>query len=800
VSSPRADGSTAAGPLARLRGLARHAPLAVRLSVLSAALAGAVVCATFTALNVQVRSSARQLFADELARNQRTLVALQRDSRRQLVLSAALLAESPSLRSAIATYRAERRLAGALRPDLVATVERQLDQLGRDLNAGALLATDEQGHVFAAYTRSGARVTTEQDLSTLAALRNALDPQVVGTREEAWLSGLEIGGDYYSVGVAPLIVDGFTVGALVFGQQADSSMVAALRNAFDGEVILSAGNHVISSTMPAAAARAAIAVQAGEGSRTIDGAEYLTAIVPLGRTQRGTDLRLTLLQPVGPSVQTLTSTLQRDFLLYGSLAVLLAALGAAVLSRSLLRPLRGFIAFMRDGAARERVDRHFDADDAAPEIRTLNDSFTGLIASLERKREELEQRGAELAAANEVLTDEIREREHVQGALRESEQQLRQSQKLEAVGTLAGGIAHDFNNLLTVISGFTQIAVSRLGRAHPVADDLRQVSDASASAAALTHQLLAFSRKQVMQPRVLDLEEVVGGMAVMLRRLIGAQVELVVTHSGEAGRIRADPGQLEQVVLNLAVNARDAMPEGGTLTIATGHRVDAAGTRQVTLTVSDTGTGMSREVQERIFEPFYTTKDVGKGTGLGLSTVYGIVAQSGGTIEVDSVLRRGTRFIVVFPYIVEALQIPNVVDEELAVPGTGTVLVVEDNDAVRTMVEYTLSACGYRVIAVRSAVEALARARTEDRIDVLLTDIVMPQMSGPQLVERYLARFPTPEVIYMTGHVNESVMRLELDAETVLLRKPFTPAVLARTVRAALDHRTAPVALPHPGR
>lgn len=770
MSSQRAD--TRGAPLRALR----DAPLAARLGAFSAALAAAVVVATFTALSIQVRSSARQLFSDELARNQRTLVSLQRDSRRQLVTSAALLGESPGLRSAISTYRVEALTSGARRPDLTATVERQLEQLGRDLGAGVLLATDETGRVFASYARDGGRLPAGADLAALDAVRNALDPSVQATREEAYLSGLEIGDAYYSVGVAPLIVDGFTIGTLVFGERVDSTMVAALRSAFDGGIVLKAGPSIIASTLPAGA--------------TPDD-ETLAASVPLGRTQRGTPLELVLLQSTGPSVHALTATLQRDFLLYGGLAVLLAALGATMLSRSLLLPLRRFTAFMREGAEREQLGQAFDADDAGPEIRTLNESFEAVITSLGRKRQELEQRSADLAAANEVLTDEIRERERIQGALRESESQLRQSQKLEAVGTLAGGVAHDFNNLLTVIQGFTQIATSRLPNPHPVRDDLRQVSDASASAATLTHQLLAFSRKQVLRPRIVHLEDVVGDMAVMLRRLIGTQVSLEVSHAGEPARLRADPGQLEQVVLNLAVNARDAMPEGGTLTIATGHRARADGTREVVLRVTDTGTGMSPEVRERIFEPFYTTKEVGHGTGLGLSTVYGIVAQSGGAIAVESAPGRGTTMLLSFPFVSESRPMEELPETDALVPGSGTVLVVEDDDAVRALVEHALSACGYDVVAVRGGVEALARARTLAHVDVLLTDIVMSQMSGPQLVERYLARFPAPVVIYMTGHVDESVMRLELDSETVLLRKPFTPAVLARVVRTALDHRAS---------
>jgi len=408
------------------------------------------------------------------------------------------------------------------------------------------------------------------------------------------LDGLEVDGHYFGVGVAPLIVDGFTIGTIVVGEPVDSSLVTTLKRDFDGEIVVSAGERIISATLPDSIASIA-AREPGNAERALalGPEEYLAAIVPIGKTQRGTPLRITLLQPLTPTVKLLRDALLRDFLIYGLAAVILAGLGAAALTRSVLRPLRAFIQFMGRGAERERLDESFDATGAAREIRALNESFNQLMAALSGKRVELERRGSELAAATEVLTDEVR-------ALRDSEAQLRQSQKLEAIGTLAGGIAHDFNNMLTVISGFTQLAMSSLGQEHPVTADLKQVSDAARSAATLTHQLLAFSRKQVMQPRVLDLEMIVSNMEGMLRRLIGSRITLEVSHDGAPARVKADPGQLEQVLLNLTVNARDAMPDGGELHIVTGHRSAASGANQVMLQVRDTGIGMSEEVRDRI--------------------------------------------------------------------------------------------------------------------------------------------------------------------------------------------------------
>jgi CheY-like chemotaxis protein len=303
----------------------------------------------------------------------------------------------------------------------------------------------------------------------------------------------------------------------------------------------------------------------------------------------------------------------------------------------------------------------------------------------------------------------------------------------------------------------------------------------------------------VLQPRVLDLESTVSGMQEMLRRMIGSHIELRVDHGGEPARIKADPSQLEQVLLNLVVNARDAMPNGGTMTIATRRQTDASGARCVTLCVTDTGVGMSKDVRERVFEPFYTTKETGKGTGLGLSTVYGVIAQSGGTIEVDSIVGKGSAFTVVFPSASEGSTTVESEEQGSVPAGNETILLVDDDDAVRRLAELSLVSYGYTVVVARNGIEALTLARTMPRLDVLITDIVMPRLSGPQLAERIVAKFPASYVIYMTGWVNDATMELELDMDVTLLRKPFTPLELARTVRGALDHTESFTPLPISG-
>jgi len=550
---------------------------------------------------------------------------------------------------------------------------------------------------------------------------------------------------------------------------------------------------VLNSAAAVAALEARAGDRAGRGGAVtvrIADEDFVAASVLFGETENREPVRLWLLQPLSRRVAELTAPIRRQFIIFGSLAVLVALIGAVLVAGTVLRPFRRFVRYMRSGAAMEERQGRFDAEREAAEVRTLNDSFNQLMDSLAAKRRQLEERTAELLAANVVLTDEVSERTRVEQALRESQAQLRQSQKLEAIGTLAGGIAHDFNNLITVITGYTQLALMRADPTTLEAADLRQVVEASDRAATLTHQLLAFSRKQVLQPTVLDLGEVARGIAPMLQRIIGEHIELRLETPGPLARIRADRGQLEQVLLNLAVNARDAMPEGGVLTIAT-HNVpevvQRSPSRAVSLVVRDTGIGMTDEIRERIFEPFFTTKEPGKGTGLGLSTVYGIVNQSGGTVAVDSVPGGGTSFTITLPAAETMGEGAVRPAEEGELPsGSETVLIVEDAEDVRILARRTLEERGYTVLVARNADEALEIAVAR-RVDVLLTDIVMPQTSGPQLVARYRSLHSAALVVYMSGYADDALAQYELDPNVVFLRKPFTPSSLARTVRDALD-------------
>jgi PAS domain S-box-containing protein len=391
---------------------------------------------------------------------------------------------------------------------------------------------------------------------------------------------------------------------------------------------------------------------------------------------------------------------------------------------------------------------------------------------------------------------DISERKRAEQALRQSEAQLRQVQKMEAVGQLAGGVAHDFNNLLTVITGRTELLLLRLTADDPHRRDVELVRKTADRAASLTQQLLAFSRKQMLQPRVLDLNGVVAGMAQMLRPLIGETIELVTSLDPVLGRVKADPAQIEQIVLNLAVNARDAMPQGGRLTIETGnveldrafvdaHPGSTAGPHAM-LSVRDTGTGMSPEVQAHVFEPFFTTKGVGKGTGLGLATVYGIVKQHGGYIRIESAAGAGTTvriYLARIPAVVDTTAATAAADEPV-IAGSGTVLVVEDEGELRDLATEVLGLAGYSVLSAGSPSQAMEIARQHaGPIHLLLTDVVMPEMSGRDLADRLIQTRPDLKILYMSGYTDDAIVHHGvLDPGTVLLQKPFTPDGLTRMV------------------
>ena len=365
------------------------------------------------------------------------------------------------------------------------------------------------------------------------------------------------------------------------------------------------------------------------------------------------------------------------------------------------------------------------------------------------------------------------------------EAELLGAQKLESIGRLAGGVAHDFNNLLTAISGYTSLLLDRTNGDLALAHDLGEIHRAAERATQLTRQLLAFGRRQVLQPRALDLNEALGETGSLLRRLLGEHVELELRPASALGTVRVDPGQIEQVIVNLAVNARDAMPSGGRLTIST-RELELETGPTIELEVTDTGIGMDEATQAQIFEPFFTTR--AEGTGLGLASVYGIVSQSGGTITVESLPGEGSTFRVRLPRVAEAPLPPEAAPKQLDVGGSETILLVEDEDVVRALTRRVLERCGYTVLACANGSEAIELAeRDSQRIDLLLTDVVMPGLRGPEVAARVAASRPTIKVLYMSGYADEALLGVAAFDENALIEKPFAVDVLARRVREALE-------------
>jgi PAS domain S-box-containing protein len=443
-----------------------------------------------------------------------------------------------------------------------------------------------------------------------------------------------------------------------------------------------------------------------------------------------------------------------------------------------------------------------------PRVRAAWDACEdGRVAHFDEEFRVIHQNGSVrlVAITGSIFRDEVSGKAHMSGLVRDItertqlEQELRQAQKMEGIGQLAGGIAHDFNNLLTVIQGNSDLALSELDPSSASYADIGEIKRAAVSAAALTRQLLAFSRRQVLLPRPIELRAVPFAIESMLSRLIGDNIELVMELDSECGYVLADPGQIEQVIVNLAVNARDAMPDGGRITIRTQtvphHEkspdwVDgsAKGVCE-SLTVTDTGTGMDKATRERIFEPFFTTKAIGRGTGLGLSTVHGIVKQSGGEMHLSSTPGVGSAFTIFFPQVTTADVVASDSLSTRSVAGSETILVVEDQPSLRDLVRKVLQQKGYSVIDARDGDEGVRFAMASTNpIHLVITDVVMPGLNARVMVDRIRNRWPAVRVLFMSGYHDDDVMLGKLaNAEVELLQKPFLPYELAEKVRVVLE-------------
>ena len=465
----------------------------------------------------------------------------------------------------------------------------------------------------------------------------------------------------------------------------------------------------------------------------------------------------------------------------------LALMLGSILASSILDPVREM------DAALERIAR---GDFVILDDVVNRDELGSLVNNLNRTSRQLSDLYAGEHHAAQMLEEQLAALEHTQA-------QLRQAQKMEAVGRLAGGVAHDFNNLLTVITGRAALLLMELPADDPKRRDIDLITQTAARASALTRQLLALSRQQILQPRILDLNELVESLGPILQRLVGEHIELHVLPAPGSVSVKADPTQIEQVILNLAVNARDAMPGGGTLTIqlcqiAAGQLRFDEGEQVgpgVSLVVRDSGTGMSPDVQAHMFEPFFTTKAPGQGTGLGLATVYGITKQSGGHVSVQSTMGHGTAFMIWLPLVEKPAPLDGPTRERAEpMHGGETILLVEDEEGVRELTREVLQGHGYTVIEAPDGESALRIVEDRrERLHLVLTDVVMPKMGGRELVRRLLSRHPDVKVLYMSGYPDGALGEDGvLEPGAILLQKPFTPQGMVDKVRQVLDGTLIP--------
>jgi signal transduction histidine kinase len=574
-----------------------------------------------------------------------------------------------------------------------------------------------------------------------------------------------LGGSLYQVALQPI---GHRSGTIIVGREIDYRAVHDMERISASQVVFSYGRHVVASTFPPieeqeAGRRLQIASRPGEIEIGKD--QFFADSLELNNGS-GPVARLTVLRPYSEATAFLTR--QNHLLLgLGFLAVLASAGFVFLISDTFTRPLADLLEGFR---ALERGDY------AYPLHARGGDEVAHATRAFDRMRKTLQK-------------DEAQKQE--------LEDQLRQSQKMEALGRLAGGVAHDFNNLLTVIKGHSELILDRMTPGDPVLLSGEQIRKAADRAAALTRQMLAFSRRQALQPNVLNVNAVVEDFGKMLRRLMPEDIEVIFREDESLGRVRADASQLEQVLLNVTVNARDAMPQGGKLTIETHNvTVDAELARArpslqpgdyVELAVIDTGTGIDAETKAHIFEPFFTTKEPSKGTGLGLSTVYGVVKQTGGFIWVDTEPGVGTRFEIYLPRVHEKLE-PDVIPQHSPVRKATlqTVLLVEDEPEVRAVAREFLTSAGYRVLTAEDGERALQIAEHDSTIDILVTDVVMPRMRGPELAKQMMRLRPRLKVLYVSGYLQPDETDGDFLKEAFFLNKPFSREMLVNQVGEAL--------------
>jgi signal transduction histidine kinase len=731
----------------------RKTPLRTRILLALLAISAGLTWGTLSIVRYTMEKKVRESIHQDLLSSVKTFQAFEQHREEALTRSVALLASLPTLRALMATQD-----PGTIR-DEAATL---LNESGADL----LVLADRAGHVYAVQT-------TKSSLSTETVQKWIDSTLAQGEARDWWL----VDGRLYQVTLQPVeFVQGSqntTIGMLVAGHEIDQATAREFSAVAGSDVIFRAGDTMIASGLPAREEKQLArkldangpGASAEPGEIQLGKERYLATTEDLSRNP-ALHVSLNVLKSFDQAASFLNG-LNRLLVGLGLLALIAGSVSGFLISNSITQPLKKLVHGVK---ALEEGDYNYPLTvTRADEVGLVTDAFSRMRASLLR----------------------------VQKEQQEMEQRLRQAHKMEAVGRLAGGVAHDFNNLLTIIRGHSDLLAERI-KDDSQTKNVEQVRKAADRAVAMTRQLLAFSRMQVLQPRALDLNSVIQEMSKMLPRLIGENIEYSCVPSAGPATVMADPGQIEQVLMNLAVNARDAMPDGGKLQVRTANvelsaeeaakRPAMGPGKYVLVRVSDTGHGMNEETKAHIFEPFFTTKEVGKGTGLGLATVYGIVKQSGGFIWVESVPGRGTEFEIYLPATSAAAGTTAVSATTRSLPrGAETILVVEDEAGVRDLAGEFLRAAGYKVLEAHDGEDALeVVARYSGRIDLLLTDMVMPRMSGKKLAEHLRLTRPGLKVVLMSGYAQFNAEGAEPSPDPMMISKPFSMTSLVEKMDEVL--------------
>ncbi len=788
--------------------------LSTRAILFSIALTTFVIAAVFVTLSIEIRSETKQLLQDILNRSEKQVLSIQQDNLAQLLWASSQISSNSTLRAAMETYRLESALKTGIRAELLATVQNELDKVWAGLRHDLLFVTNETGVVLAANGRMDSLPRPGEDLSQLPVLQHALNPSAAMGEQNFGVISRQ--GQHFLIGTLPIEMQGFVIGSLSLGDRIDSSFLPNLRAFFGGDTVVTVGQHSIASTLPPssggdagaeALARLGAAAIKPDGTARLGDEDYLITSMMLGTDDSGEPVTLFLLRSLTQALQQPNGKLKNTLAKQAVLAILLGALLTWGATRISLRPIERFVAFMQGVAESGDYSRRFRgrqpgagrSAQGSDEQRTAaaveahsNNELDLLVNGFNNMLAVIETRDRSLKKAHTKLEEGIR-------ALKQKEEELRQSQKMEAIGLLAGGVAHDFNNILMVVSGFSELALRSLDADHAARACIEEVQKVSKSASLLTRQLLAIGRKQVFRPKVINLNNLISELEKILRTVIGESIELTTQLDADLHNVLADPSQIEQVLLNLTLNSRDAIAATGKICIATANadphedpanpRDDFLHTPHVVITVSDSGCGIDKATQARMFEPFFTTKEQGKGTGLGLSTVHGIVQQTGGHIRVDSKPGHGTVIRVYLPRVTQAIEKAAEASAIGSIAGAETILVVEDEPDVRRIVCKLLTTSGYTVLEAPGPLAALTLFKQfSGRIDLLLTDVIMPVMNGRELYEQIKLLDPGIRTLFISGYTNGVIDNGDILPDGVnFLQKPFLPDALTAKVRKILD-------------